>query len=155
MERRKRESVALEARRTSLGIRVRVDLSVVILFGLEVISPAIDFVGCIMEAAMENLIAKLVTVMAYVWCEVAFLRGLVKLQPKQEVNALGNTMLAKSERRRFDSSTPHQINRVGANRAFKPLAMLAGTSSTPRLFAHGFAIVAQTALRTGRRLTGR
>jgi hypothetical protein len=33
--------------------------------------------------------------------------------------------------------------------------MLARTPSTPRLFAHGSAIVAQTALRTGRRLTGR
>lgn len=31
--------------------------------------------------------------------------------------------------------------------------MLARTPSTSRLFAHGFAIVAQTALRTGRRLT--
>lgn len=41
------------------------------------------------------------------------------------------------------------------NKAFKPLAMLARTSSTLRLFAHGFAIVAQTVLRTGRRLTGR
>ena len=41
------------------------------------------------------------------------------------------------------------------NKAFKPLAMLARTPSTPRLFAHGFAIIAQTALRTERRLTWR
>ncbi len=41
------------------------------------------------------------------------------------------------------------------NKAFKALAMLAGTSSTPHLIAHGFAIVAQTALRTGRPLTRR
>ncbi len=41
-----------------------------------------------------------------------------------------------------------------SNKAFKPLAMLARTPSTPHLFAHGFAIVAQTPLRTGRRLTG-
>ena len=41
------------------------------------------------------------------------------------------------------------------NKAFKPLAKLARTPSTPHLVAHGFAIVAQTVLRTGRRLTGR
>ena len=41
------------------------------------------------------------------------------------------------------------------NKAFKPLAMLARTSGTPRLFAHGFAIVARTPLRTSRRLTER
>ena len=41
--------------------------------------------------------------------------------------------------------------------AFKPFValLLTRTPSTPRLFAHGYAIVAQTALRTGRRLTGR
>ncbi len=42
-----------------------------------------------------------------------------------------------------------------ANKAFKPLAMLARTPSTPRRVAHAFGIVAQTELRTGRRLTGR
>ncbi len=41
------------------------------------------------------------------------------------------------------------------NKAFKALAMLARTPSTPRLFANAFGIVSQTALRTGRRLTGR
>ncbi len=47
------------------------------------------------------------------------------------------------------------VRRSAPNKSFKPLAKLARTPSTPRLFAHGFAIVAQTALRTGRRLTGR
>ncbi len=42
-----------------------------------------------------------------------------------------------------------------SNKSFKPLAKLARTPSTPHRVAHGFAIVAQTALRTGRRLTGR
>jgi len=41
------------------------------------------------------------------------------------------------------------------NKAFKPLAMLARTPGTPRLFACGFAIFTQIALRTGRRLPGR
>lgn len=38
------------------------------------------------------------------------------------------------------------------NKAFKPLAMLARMPSTPRHFAHGYAIVAQTALHTWRQL---
>ncbi len=42
-----------------------------------------------------------------------------------------------------------------ANKSFKPLAKLARTSSTPHRIACGFAIFTQTALRTGRRLTGR
>jgi len=42
-----------------------------------------------------------------------------------------------------------------ANNAFKPLAMLARTPSTPRLIAHGFAIVAQMAIHADRRLTWR
>ncbi len=42
-----------------------------------------------------------------------------------------------------------------ADKAFKPLAMLARTLGTPHLIAHGSAIVAQTVLRTERRLTGR
>jgi hypothetical protein len=42
-----------------------------------------------------------------------------------------------------------------ADNAFKPFAALTRTPSTPRLFAHGFAIVAQAALRTKRRLTWR
>ncbi len=42
-----------------------------------------------------------------------------------------------------------------SNKAFKALAMLAGTSSTPRRFANAFGIVSQTALRTGRPLTWR
>ncbi|WP_227816877.1 hypothetical protein [Nitrogeniibacter aestuarii] len=41
-----------------------------------------------------------------------------------------------------------------ANKSFKPLAVLARTLGTPHLIAHGFAIVAQTVLRTERRLTG-
>ncbi len=44
---------------------------------------------------------------------------------------------------------------VAPNKAFKPLAKLTRTFGTPHLFAHGFAILAQTALRTKRRLTGR
>ncbi|WP_078118524.1 hypothetical protein [Thiosocius teredinicola] len=43
----------------------------------------------------------------------------------------------------------------GANKSFKPLAMLARTPSTPHRCACGFAIFTQTVLRTGRRLTGR
>ena len=42
-----------------------------------------------------------------------------------------------------------------ANKAVKPLAALARTSGAPRLFAHGFAMIAQTPLRTSRRLPGR
>ncbi len=42
-----------------------------------------------------------------------------------------------------------------ANKAFKPLAKLARTPSTPHRVAGGFAMFAQTVLRTGRRLTGR
>lgn len=41
------------------------------------------------------------------------------------------------------------------NKAFKSLAKLAGTSGTPQLVAHGFAIVAQKLLRTSRPLTRR
>jgi len=44
---------------------------------------------------------------------------------------------------------------ASSNKSLKPLAVLARTPSTPLVFAHGFAIVAQTALRTGRRLTRR
>ncbi len=52
-------------------------------------------------------------------------------------------------------SVPNVAEKYEPNKAFKPLAMLAGTSSAPRLIAQGFAIVAQTALRTGRPLTRR
>ncbi len=45
--------------------------------------------------------------------------------------------------------------RICANKAFKPLAILARTPSTPRRVACGFAIFTQTALHAGRRLTGR
>lgn len=41
------------------------------------------------------------------------------------------------------------------NKAVKPFAALTRTSRTPRLFAHGFGMIAQTALRTGRRLPRR
>ncbi|WP_078118480.1 hypothetical protein [Thiosocius teredinicola] len=44
---------------------------------------------------------------------------------------------------------------ASANKAFKPLAMLARTFGTPPALAHGFAIFAQRPLRTKRRLTGR
>ncbi len=47
------------------------------------------------------------------------------------------------------------LARERANKSFKPFATLTRTPSTPRRVAHGFAIIAQTALRTGRRLTGR
>ena len=42
-----------------------------------------------------------------------------------------------------------------ANKSVKSFATLTRTSSTARLFAHGFAIIAPTALRTGRRLPRR
>ncbi len=41
------------------------------------------------------------------------------------------------------------------NKAFKPLARLARTLSTPHRVAFGFAIFTQTALHAERRLTGR
>ncbi len=41
------------------------------------------------------------------------------------------------------------------NKAVKPFAMLTRTFGTPHRVAHGYAIVAQTALRTKRRLPGR
>ena len=44
-----------------------------------------------------------------------------------------------------------------ASKSVKPFValLLTRTPSTPRLFAHGFAMFTQTALHTGRRLTGR
>ena len=54
-----------------------------------------------------------------------------------------------------DSSPCGNALRCAHNKSFKPLAKLARTPSTPHLIAHGFAIIAQTALRTGRRLTWR
>ena len=57
------------------------------------------------------------------------------------------------------SSAANRVQRFGVvekpNNMFKALAMLARTSSTPRLIAHGIAIVSQTALRTSRPLTRR
>ena len=44
---------------------------------------------------------------------------------------------------------------MSSNKSFKPFAALTRTPSTPRLIACGFAVVTQTALRAGRRLTGR
>ena len=41
------------------------------------------------------------------------------------------------------------------NNSVKPFAALTRTSRTPRLIAHAFGIVAQTALRTDRRLPWR
>jgi hypothetical protein len=42
-----------------------------------------------------------------------------------------------------------------SNKAVKPFAALTRTSGAPRLFAHGSAMIAQTPLRTSRRLPGR
>ncbi len=47
------------------------------------------------------------------------------------------------------------VLRCAPNKSFKPFAALTRTPSTLRRVALGFAIIAQTALRTGRRLTGR
>ena len=41
------------------------------------------------------------------------------------------------------------------NKAVKSFAALTRTSGIPRLFAHGFAMMAQTPLHTSRRLPGR
>ncbi len=45
--------------------------------------------------------------------------------------------------------------RESHNKSFKPFATLTRTFGTPCLVAHGSAIIAQKALRTKRRLTGR
>jgi len=45
--------------------------------------------------------------------------------------------------------------KITPNKAVKPFAALTRTSGAPRLFAHGFAMIAQTPLHTSRRLPGR
>ena len=41
------------------------------------------------------------------------------------------------------------------NKSVKPFAALTRTPGAPRLFAHGFTMIAQTPLHTSRRLPGR
>ena len=47
------------------------------------------------------------------------------------------------------------MSKMCPNKAVKPFAVLTRTSGTPRLFAHGYAMIAQTPLRTSRRLPWR
>ena len=58
---------------------------------------------------MENSIAMFSVVVACVWCGIAFLRssGEKKFQPKREMGVFVDVLPSKSERRWFDSTSPH------------------------------------------------
>ena len=58
---------------------------------------------------MENSIAMCSAVVACVWCGIAFLRssGEKKFQPKREMSVFVDVSPSRSERRWFDSTSPH------------------------------------------------
>lgn len=67
-----------ELRIKGLEIKVNIQANIEILFGLEVVSSAIELFDCNKESIMKNLSVIFLSVMASVWCEAAFLRNLVK-----------------------------------------------------------------------------
>ena len=71
----------------------------------------------IMEVIMTNSNAILSQVMECVWCGIAFLRssGERKFQPEREIDVFLDVLLGQEERRRFDSSTPHQTLKLDGN----------------------------------------
>lgn len=67
-----------ELRIKGLEIRVNIEVNIAILFGLDVVSSAIELFDCTKESIMKYLSAIFLSVIASVWCEAAFLRSLVK-----------------------------------------------------------------------------
>ncbi len=71
----------------------------------------------------------------------------IQLNRSSAMNVFVNMVLKTGWQEKGCVATP--------NKAFKPLAKLARTLSTPHRVAFGFAIFTQTALHAERRLTGR
>ena len=69
----------------------------------------------------------------------------------------GNSFsVMRHERNYIDKESERKLRgKSAANKAVKPFAALTRTSGAPQLFAHGFAMIAQTPLHTSRRLPGR
>ena len=61
---------------TGLEVQVHIEVNVVISFGLEVFASIFDFIAIALEVFMKNSIAFFTSVMACVWCGIAFLRSL-------------------------------------------------------------------------------
>ena len=69
---------------------------------------------------MKNLITNIFVLLVSVWCGVAFLRSLVKKATTQTRDKhLKIYTSAKSERRGFDSLSPHHIYKQSANNQLK------------------------------------
>lgn len=61
---------------TGLEVQVHIEVNVVISFGLEVFASIFGFAAIALEVSMKNSIAFFTSVMACVWCGIAFLRSL-------------------------------------------------------------------------------
>lgn len=59
-----------------LEVQVHIEVNVVVSFGLEVFASIFGFIAIALEVFMENSIAFFTSVMACVWCGIAFLRSL-------------------------------------------------------------------------------
>lgn len=100
-------SAEVRKRKKGLAIRINIEVTVSILFGLEVwVFATLRFVK---EVLMENPFVK-----SCVWCGVAFLRGHGGTLPIQTRGyQLPNSYPAERNVERFESSSSHQISCCG------------------------------------------
>ena len=98
---------------------MHMEVDFVVSFGLEVFASIFVFTAMALEVFMKNSIASFKSA-ACVWCGIAFLRrsGEKKFSPSERLESMYMCGPAKSERRGFDSLSPHQIHN-GANKAFQ------------------------------------
>ncbi len=61
---------------------------------------------------MKNSITLFFSILGSVWCGIAFLRSLVEILIQARDSMCECVLSAMSERRRFDSSTPHRFVEV-------------------------------------------
>ena len=66
----------VSADKTGLEVQVHIEVNVVVSFGLEVFASIFGFIAIALEVSMKNSIAFFTSVMACVWCGIAFLRSL-------------------------------------------------------------------------------
>lgn len=66
----------ISAGTTGLEVQVHIEINGVISFGLEVFASIFGFIAIALEVSMKNSIAIFTSVMACVWCGIAFLRSL-------------------------------------------------------------------------------
>lgn len=66
----------VSADKTGLEVQVHIEVNVVVSFGLGVFASIFGFIAIALEVYMKNSIAFFTSVMACVWCGIAFLRSL-------------------------------------------------------------------------------